>query len=145
MKLTKEQRSELESQLNSPYGTVRLICDGRAITLQVQRYSALKYRVMTFVDGEFKGAWISGNQMAPEAKFLRKSVRHWYTPSERAKAAKTFGKRAAKDDPWWDKTSVSYMPDWASGKAALSHLCKVCDSVEIAPPRAVSSDENVLQ
>lgn len=28
---------------------------------------------------------------------------------------------------------------WASGKAAIAHLCRVCESVEIAPPKDATS------
>lgn len=135
MKLTKGQRSVLEAELNNLYGSVRLICDGRAITLQVQRYSALKYRVMTFVDGKFEGGWTIANPVAPEAKFLRKSVRNLFKQSDKKAFEKRFGARAAKSDAYMNKTITIYMPDWPSGKAAINHLCKVCDSVEIAPEK----------
>jgi hypothetical protein len=134
MKLSKEQRSALESALNHPYGSVCLICDGRDITLQVQRFSALKYRVMTFVDGTFKGAWTNCETPCPEQKYLRKSVRNLYPPAARAKLVKEVGKKFA-EKIGASKTLTMYWPDWPSGKAALGHLCKVCDSVEIATPK----------
>jgi len=67
MMLTKEQRAALAEALAVPWGSVRLICDGRRISLQVNRVSktCLKYRVFTFIDGEFKGAWYKGD--TPEA------------------------------------------------------------------------------
>jgi hypothetical protein len=44
---------------------------------------------------------------------------------------KIYGKRAAAKNLDYKKTVTVYMPDWASGKAAINHLCKVCASVEI--------------
>lgn len=44
---------------------------------------------------------------------------------------KAIGKRAVAKDRDYSKTVTSYMPDWASGKAAINHLCKVCESVEL--------------
>ena len=134
MSLDKEQRAALAEKLAIPWGQVALICDGRRVTLQVQREpgNAIKYRVMTYVDGHFKGEWIKGE--TPEAKFLRKHVRPHYSPAERARAESAVGKRrfATADYDRYRRVSTYYMPDWASGKAAIDHLCRVCESVEIA-------------
>jgi hypothetical protein len=130
-KLTKDQRTELEKKLNLPWGMAVLMCDGRRVTLQVQRFKGFKYRVMTFVDGIFKWAWTQEKSNAPESKFLRKSVRPNLTPAQRAKAEKAIGKRAVAKDPYYSGSFTVYLPDWATGKAALNHLCKVCESVEI--------------
>jgi hypothetical protein len=35
-------------------------------------------------------------------------------------------------DKYINGSVTLYLPDWSSGKAAINHLCKVCDSVEIA-------------
>ena len=131
MMLTKEQRTELADQLLSPWGRVELICDGRRVVLSVQRWSRtrVEYRVMTYIDGEFKYAWCSGD--TAEAKFLRKSVRPNLSPAERQKMEKALGKRYVAKDPYWSGSLTHYFPDWPSGKAAISHLCKVCESVEI--------------
>ncbi|MCX7172446.1 MAG: hypothetical protein NT159_00585 [Proteobacteria bacterium] len=132
--LTKEQRAAAAQELASPYGrAVHLLCDGRRVSLQVQCASktGLKYRVMTFVDGQFMGAWCKGD--TPEAKFLRKHVHSLVSPARYKQAEKVFGKRAVAKDPFWNKTFTQYHPDWASGKAAIDHLCKACESVEFAP------------
>lgn len=132
--ITKEQKAELINQLSSPWGTVTLMCDGYRVALQVQRMKgAMTYRVMTYVNGSFQGKWCSSTETLPEQKFLRKSVRPILSPAKRIKLEKTFGKRYVKNDPYWSGSITLYMPDWASGKAAINHLCKVCESVEIAP------------
>ena len=134
MKLTKQQRDELAAKLNHPYGSARLKCDGRRIDLQVQRFGkGVSYRVMTFVDGEWKGTWMSAKTEHPEQKFMRKSVRPNLSPTKRKEAEKVFGKRRVANDPFWSGSVTIYCPDWSSGKAAISHLCKVCESVEIWP------------
>lgn len=136
MKLTKEQRDDLVAQLGHPWGDVRLICDGHVVALQVEREggNAIRYRVMTYVDGHFKGVWISSNTAAPEQKFLRKVVRPLYSSPRRKAIEKTVGKRrfASREYDGFRATITQYMPDWASGKAAIDHLCKVCESVEVA-------------
>lgn len=134
MTLTKEQRAELAKQLDYPYGpAVRLLCDGRRITLQLMRSggTGVRYRVMTYVDGEFCGAWCMG--AATEAKFLRKRVTPLVSPAKRKAAEKSLGKRWVAKQPLYNEALTFYLPDWPNGKAAISHLCKVCESVEIAP------------
>lgn len=134
MKLSKEQIASLAGKLNRPLGSVVLICDGYTITLAVERVSAksLSYRVMTYVNGFFKGAWIMDDKPCPEQKFLRKAVRPVCSLARKRELEKALGKRHVKNDPYYSKTFTTYLPDWASGKAALNHLNKVCESVQIA-------------
>ena len=136
--LTKEQRDNLAKALDAPWGpSVYLPCDGRRITLQVQRVGGpgINYRVMTFVDGEFRGIWCKGE--APESKFLRKSETRLISLAKRKLAEKKLGKRWVAKQPIYNKTLTYYYPDWPNGKAAIRHLCKVCESVEIAPSEAL--------
>jgi hypothetical protein len=132
MKLTKEQKEELAGKLSLPWGSVNLLCDGRLVTLQVQRFKTMTYRVMTYIDGTFKHAWASSTASVPEHKFLRKSVRPNISPAERKRLEKDLGKRYVAKHPFWGGSYTLYLPDWASGKAAISHLCKVCDSIAVA-------------
>jgi hypothetical protein len=133
--LTKEQRAELAESLASPWGDVTLLCDGRRVTLQVQRMASktrIEFRVMTYIDGQFKGLWCMGD--APESRFLRKQVRRLISPAKRKADEKLLGKRWVAKQSLYNAVHSAYLPDWPSGKAAIDHLCKVCESVEIAPP-----------
>jgi hypothetical protein len=131
MKLTDEQKAACIEKLNSPWGSVKLRCDGHNVFLQVQRYKGLTFRVMTYVDGHFLGKWISATERFPEQKFLRPEVRPVYGKSFIRDMEKILGKRHVAKNPDYIKTVTVYMPDWASGKAAINHLCKVCESIEI--------------
>lgn len=132
MKLTKEQKDELAQKLNSPWGSVKLLCDGYTITLNVERVKALSYRVVTYVNGEWRGEWFSAKQEFPEQKFLHKKVVPNCKPAERKKIEKALGKRYVSKDPFWSGSFTMFAPDWPSGKAAINHLCKVCESVQVA-------------
>lgn len=153
MKLTKEQKQELADKLSYPYGSVRILCDGRLISLQVERFKGMTYRVMIYVDGVFKGAWMvpkKGEDPAPECKYLRKSVRPCISPVKRKKLEKALGKRYVQKDPFYSASYTVYFPDFGSGKAAINHLCKVCDSVEVceAPgtlPKIVANGEQTQE
>lgn len=138
MKLSKEQRDKVINALRHPWGQVELVCDGYKIALHVERTKDITYRVMTYVNGEFKGAWIFSKDECPERKFLRKVVRPVCSPKLKQELEKIIGKRRVAKDPYYSKTITHYMPDWASGKAALSHLCKVCDSVQVVDPQAAA-------
>ncbi|MBR7793803.1 hypothetical protein KDM87_14485 [Undibacterium sp. FT147W] len=141
MKLTKEQKDELALKLNSPWADVKLICDGYAITLRVERSKALSYRVATYINGEWRGEWFSNEKEFPEQKFLRKAVRALWSPAKRKEAEKMLGKRHVAKDPFWNKTITYFSCDWPSGKAAINHLCKVCESVQVAPESTEDTTE----
>jgi len=138
MKLTKEQKAELIEKLGHPYGCVTLMCDGYRIFLRVERASQLAYRVVTYVNGEWKGVWCSGIDSHPEQKFLNRKETPLAKPSEKAKMEKILGKRAVAKDPWFTKKIVTFDLSWASGKTAINHLVKVCDSIEILADEAAS-------
>ncbi len=130
-RLSKAQIAALASRLSAPYASpINLMCDGRRITLEIRLVKALQYRVMTFVDGSFKGAWSFSEQALPEQKFLRKSIIHLYGPAKKAELIKRVGKKFALT-LGVDKTRTLFWPDWPNAKAALNHLNKVCESVEL--------------
>ena len=131
MKLTKDQKEMLIAKLQFPWGYAELLCDDVKVTLRVQRWKGLSYRVVTFVNGHFKGEWMVDNNKAPEQKFMRRSERHLFSQKERAQAEKALGKRNVAKSQLYTRTIVTYFPDWASGKAAIEHLCRVCERIEI--------------
>ncbi|MFZ4539287.1 hypothetical protein [Propionivibrio sp.] len=132
MKLSKEQKDVLAANLRNPWGSVKLLCDGYTVDLQVVQVKDLKFRVMTYVNGSFKGAWCSDSVPLPEHKFLRRVTRNLYSSMQTAEHIKAFGVRNAKKY-FPQKAFTSYLPDWPSGKTALNHLCRVCESVQLAP------------
>lgn len=135
MKLSKEQRDKIVSELSHPWGKAALMCDGYRVVLRVERVKGMTYRVMTYVNGKFKVAWFSAETEAPEQKFLRKSAHSVCSAANKREMEKIMGKRRVAKDPYFSKVITMFNPDWASGKAALSHLCKVCESVQIAEQR----------
>ncbi|MCW3479714.1 hypothetical protein OL229_09085 [Neisseriaceae bacterium JH1-16] len=141
MTLTTEQKQELINKLSTPWGSVHLLCDGSRIDLVVEPCKGLKYRVTTYVNGHWKGEWIDGSKSFPEQKFLNKSTRPLVKKADLEKMEKTAGKRLFKkmcaEDSYWTKTITLYNPSWASGKSAINHLCKVCDSIQVVTEETV--------
>ncbi len=133
MKLSKEQIEVLSASLAHPFGSgVKLLCDGYEITLHVERSKNMTYRVMTYVNGYFKGIWCGSKNEHPEQKFMRKLVRPRCSPAKKREMEKIMGKRWVKNDPYYSEKQTSYWPDWPNGKAALNHLNRVCESVQLA-------------
>lgn len=134
MKLSKQQIEVLAKDLAHPFGSgIKLLCDGYTVTLQVERTKALKYCVMTYVNGYFKGVWCGlSKQDCPEQKFMRKLVRPRCSQKHKLEMEKIMGKRHVKNDPYYSETQTSFWPNWANGKTALNHLNKVCESVQLA-------------
>jgi hypothetical protein len=136
MKLSKEQIEVLAKDLSHTFGSgVKLLCDGYTVALQVEKYSkkGLEYCVMTYVNGYFKGEWCGlSKQECPEQKFMRKLVKPRCSPAYKRKMIKIFGKRHVDKDPYYTETQTSYWPNWSNGKAALNHLNRVCESVQLA-------------
>ena len=79
---------------------------------------------------------MAGKETFPEQKFINRKEIPCAKPSEKAKAEKIFGKRAVAKDPWYSKKIVTYDISWASGKQAINHLCRVCESIEIVAEEA---------
>jgi hypothetical protein len=131
MKLSKEQKDKAIADLSHPWGNVNLICDEFRISLQVQRFKGMTYRVVTFVNGEWKGVWMSAENSHPEQKFMRLSVKPLYRGKIKQDMEKIYGKRHVAKDPRFSKTITHYFPDFASGKAAINHMCKVSESIQI--------------
>lgn len=138
MNLTKEQKQQLIDKLSFPWGRVSLQCDGHKIDLSVERGKGMTYRVVTYVDGRWEGKWISAKETYPEQKFLRKSVRSVVSKKDRDAMEKAVGKRHFKkmcaEKSLWTATITLYDVSWASGRAAINHLCKVCDSIQVLEP-----------
>ncbi len=65
---------------------------------------------------------------------MRKTVTPLVSPAKRKEAERLLGKRRVAKVPLYSASLSFWNPDWPSGKAAIAHLCKVCESVEIAPP-----------
>ena len=130
--LTKHNMGEYADKLTSIFGRVKLLCDGYEVTLAIEQ-SKMKLSVNTYVNGYIKGAWFlpkEGDDY-PERKFLCPKTLRLYSPQKKARLIKQFGKKRANEYFKLDSSSIMYSAVWPSGKAALSHLIKVCDSVEV--------------
>lgn len=124
--MTRDECLAVERRLVYPGARVELQCDGYRATLEVQR-DKMRMVVMVYVDGRFKGKWIT-EDCEERRRFLRPLIRRPkpYTP----KQVRLLGKK------WCDaqmaaSTFTGYTSFWLSTRALLRHLHKHNSSVEL--------------
>ena len=129
-KMNTEEKQKVINALSSAYGDVTLTCDGYRVDLQVQRSVGLNFRVMIYVNRCFKGEWSLPESTAPERKFLRPVKKTLISAAKIKEIERRLGKKAIKAFvAEHQKVWAFAAPDFASGRAAINHLCKVCDSI----------------
>ena len=127
--LSKQQREAIEKELSHPYGHVNLRIDGHAIALRVERYKALRYVVVVYVDGYLKGEYFKSDS-AVGAKFWRPETKSALGRKAIAEHQKAWGKRAARQLQA-RVTSTVHMPDFRSARGFLAHAQRTCDGIEV--------------
>ena len=124
--ITDADWDEIKAMMDRPYGRAALIIDGFRVDLQ-QQISKRKIVTVTFVNGSWKGEWLSAVEFTlPEAK--HEEARRFFRPRSRAvhssKDIKTiqkiFGKRRAKEEA--EKRGHWFDPTWTSARSLRKHL-----------------------
>lgn len=129
-KLTKEQKSLILSELNYPYGKVKLQCDNDIITLTVEQTKPLKFEICVYVNGSFKGIWLNPDEQHPEQKYLYVRTKCFLKEDQKKFYLKKIGKKGL-DEKIKEATYTLYYAFFPNAKMAISHLCKVCENIEI--------------
>lgn len=128
--MTKEEWAMVEKALGGLYGSAKLRVDGKEVQFQRELVSKNRLGIVTYVDGQWKGAWISAENEHPEQKYLRTIERFVYTEKTR-KSWKKLSKRKQKEwglDP--DKKGRYFSPVWPSVTAIRRHYQKTFTSIE---------------
>lgn len=132
MSLSKEQKEFILKTLDSQFQMVYLMCDGYEVSLQLERVQNLKLAIGIYVNGWMKGDWLLHPADHPESKFLPIRSKALWKPKQKQEIIKTFGKRQAyKNFPSLDEKIEMKGSHFSSGRAALNHLIKVSDSIEL--------------
>lgn len=142
VKLPKETKAQIISDLSQAYGRTFLKCDGFNIALSVEKKAkGLSYHIAIYINGSMKGIWINESANHPETKFIFTHTRNKYTPAQKAKIKKHFGVRGTKKQfPDLDDKFEYLMPYINTANAAIAHLCKVCDSIELVDKNAAENE-----
>jgi hypothetical protein len=142
MAMTKEEWQQVQKELSLPWARVVLQCGEDQITLQVQRESTLRYCIMLYVDG-----WFRGNMTQYDSDVRRRFMcpnKHFYYGSKAKREAERkkqkellsiFGKKKAKQfmGPEPDKIFFTYSPYWFSFQRLKSHLVKNNPEITLVP------------
>jgi len=118
---------ELKEQMDSPYGSMKLKCDGFEVDLvQVIEPGKKSWGTTVYVDGYIKGIWLNYNRKTGETeheetrRFYRKSERSLYSKKEVELQRKIFGKREA--DKAAAQKIISYDWTWKNFSSLKKHL-----------------------
>jgi hypothetical protein len=136
--MDKRELMALASRLDHVFGRLELICDGHVVTAEVQQCGALRYEVMVFVDGQFRGEWMITDHQVPDfvPKFYREVSRFLFGKKTRDHMASLARSKYAEIrvlGKGWDRKFTVRHSTWPSGRAFLAHIAKTCASIELAP------------
>lgn len=117
--------SDLKSQMDSPFGEMKLQCDQYVLSLvQVIDRKSRSWKTFIYVNGVLEGRWLLGEQGEPKheetRRFMRKESRRIYSAKEVSKVQKVMGKRYAQEIA--ARSVVMFYPYWSSFMALKKHL-----------------------
>ena len=132
--MTKEEWAKVEIEIEKLYGMVRLLVDGREITIKrvlVSKKNQLA--IGTYVDGEILGEWFSAEfsgQAPPELRFMREKKRLIHKREIR-KALKSKLHIAQKFGIDPDAAITYHVPYWNNVTQIRRHYTKTFTNIEL--------------
>ena len=129
MKPTKEQWKEIEGKLQCLWTPVKLRCDGYEVYLTLVRVNQFKNAIRVYVDGYFRGIWMSSDSEEGR-RFYPTRTRRVYSKEKVKRIVKVYGKRAAAKHFDLDTVITWKSPCWGSFGALKRHFIKHNDSIE---------------
>jgi hypothetical protein len=148
MAITKAQWKEIAEQLSHPYGRVELKCGDRSVVLRVERTKALKYSIITYVDGEWRGEWLREESEIGKL-FLYRRERYAHSLKAREAYIKAMGgKRCSKAHREIAEVKYAFHDiAWPSATPLRRHYTKKHPDAELIrlghPSDGLSSNVNV--
>lgn len=129
--MTKEDWQKVEKALTGTYGFAKLQVDGREAHFQRELVTKNRLGIVTYIDGQWKGVWISAKEEYPEQKYLRKIEKYAWTPAQRAELKKWPKKMLKKYGYDPDKKRHYFSLIWPSANAIRRHYQKTFTSIEL--------------
>lgn len=131
--MQQEDWEALQAQMSSPYGCMELQCDQYRLALQQAVSSKSKsWSTAVYVNGEFKGLWMSMENGEPKhdegRRFMRKVTRSMHSRKTIEEVRKALGKREAAK--WEAEKYVHLNPCWTSFNSLKKHLLANNTSIE---------------
>lgn len=137
MSITKEQWLEVQQALGNPYGYAELNCDGYRVLLKVTAVGKLKFEILLYVDGFFKGEWLT-KDCEERRRFMRPVTLRLYSPKQVSRITKGLTKSAIKKYmPGLDKTITGYKFCWPSFAPLKRHLIANNQAIELVKESSI--------
>jgi hypothetical protein len=76
--MTNEQWKELDQSLSGLFGKAELMVDGFRVSLYRERITKNRLGIVTYINGQWKGAWIVYPDKHPESRLLNHRTRRAY-------------------------------------------------------------------
>lgn len=125
--MNKEEWEKVEKSLFGCFEKVVLLIDGFEVTVVVEPYTALKNVFTVYVNGSWKGKWLS-EDCEERRRFYQKHTKNLLSRKEQKRLARE--KKAIRDTV--GKTTYDwYTPYWTSFKSMKAHFIKNNKSIEL--------------
>lgn len=123
--ISKEEWEKIESMLTGAFGRVELSVDGFQVVLQIERVKNLKFGIVPYVNGEFRGSWLDTDNEIGK-RFYRPVSRFLHTAKFRADLIKIYGgKRCPKSELDKINKKITFRdPVWTCPKKMRCHFVK---------------------
>ena len=131
--MTQEDWKKAEQKLIPPFGYAKFQIDGYNVSVGTVRTSTTKFSYMIYVDGEFRGEWLS-EDCEIRRRFCYEGRKNILTGKSRTDFIKEFGKREynrfVKANP--EKVFYSYFtPYFGSFRTMKAHFIKNNTSITL--------------
>lgn len=129
--MTKEEWKQTEEALKSFFSPVYLRADEYDITLILERVGVYKNMIMVYIDGQFKGKWLSEDCEERRRFFQIKT--HSLLDAKQKAAFKKLSKKAQRElcQEHHNFEYESHSPQWSSFGALKKHLIANNKNIEL--------------
>lgn len=131
--MTADDWKKAEDELSPPYGRVNFIIDDYNVTVELRLVSKTKYVYAVFIDGIFKGKWLT-EDCEMRRRFCYEGQRNILTGKKKADFIKQFGKREynrlLKKSPEMIRYKY-WQPYFGSFRSLKSHFEKNNESITL--------------
>lgn len=125
--MTKEEWEYAEKRLYNTYSRLQLKVDDYDVSIVVEPLKPLKNVLVVYVNGEWKGKWLS-EDCEERRRFFQKHTGNILSRKEQKRLARE--KKAVREAV--GKTTYDwYSPYWTSFRSLKSHLIKNNKSIEL--------------
>ena len=126
--MTEEQWKQVESRLSRPFGRVKMQIDGYEITVVVEPFKSLKMGLMVYVDGQFKGKWLT-EDCDIRRRFYYCSKRSLLNAKQKKQLQRE--KKAIREEIQKEMEYMTFSPYFGSFRTLKSHFIKNNQSIAL--------------